>query len=185
MVDGRPATYNYTKASEKIIGDVHPKLFGGLNTSVEWKGISLSLNFTYKIGGYTYDAVGRDVTDDGYYWERIISKDQYDNRWTPENKTARYPMRIAIDLEDVNQRSTRHMHKADYLRLKGMTLAYNLPKNIVSKIKLANARVYFNGTNLFTMAAYDVYDPEVNEYGTRGWEIPLGKTYTFGIDFTF
>ena len=185
MVDGRPATYNYTKASEKIIGDVHPKLFGGLNTSVEWKGISLSLNFTYKIGGYTYDAVGRDVTDDGYYWERIISKDQYDNRWTPENKTAKYPMRIAIDLEDVNQRSTRHMHKADYLRLKGMTLAYNLPKNIVSKIKLANARVYFNGTNLFTMAAYDVYDPEVNEYGTRGWEIPLGKTYTFGIDFTF
>ena len=185
MVDGRPATYNYTKASEKIIGDVHPKLFGGLNTSVEWKGISLSLNFTYKIGGYTYDAVGRDVTDDGYYWERIISKDQYDNRWTPENKTAKYPMRIAIDLEDVNQRSTRHMHKADYLRLKGMTLAYNLPKNIVSKIKLANARVYFNGTHLFTMAAYDVYDPEVNEYGTRGWEIPLGKTYTFGIDFTF
>ncbi|WRQ34032.1 TonB-dependent receptor [Bacteroidales bacterium MB20-C3-3] len=185
MVDGRPATYNYTKASEKIIGDVHPKLFGGLNTSIEWKGISLSLNFTYKIGGYTYDAVGRDVTDDGYYWERIISKDQYDNRWTPENKTAKYPMRIAIDLEDVNQRSTRHMHKADYLRLKGMTLAYNLPKNIVSKIKLANARVYFNGTNLFTMAAYDVYDPEVNEYGTRGWEIPLGKTYTFGIDFTF
>ena len=185
MVDGRPATYNYTKASEKIIGDVHPKLFGGLNSSVEWKGISLSLNFTYKIGGYTYDAVGRDVTDDGYYWERIISKDQYDNRWTPENKTAKYPMRIAIDLEDVNQRSTRHMHKADYLRLKGMTLAYNLPKNIVSKIKLANARVYFNGTNLFTMAAYDVYDPEVNEYGTRGWEIPLGKTYTFGIDFTF
>ena len=184
-VDGRAATYDYTKASEKIIGDIHPKLFGGINTSVEWKGLSLALNFTYKLGGYTYDAVGRDVTDDGYYWERIISKDQFDNRWTPENKDAKYPMRIAIDLEDVNQRSTRHMHKADYLRLKTVTLAYNLPKNIVNKIKLANARVYFNGSNLFTMAAYDVYDPEVNEYGTRGWEIPLGKTYTFGVEFTF
>ena len=184
-VDGRPATYDYTEASEKIIGNMHAKLFGGINTSVEWKGISLALNFTYKLGGYTYDAVGRDVTDDGYYWERIYSKDQYENRWTPQNKDAKYPMRIAIDLEDVNQRSTRHMHKADYLRLKSMTLAYNLPKNIVNKIKLANARVYFNGSNLFTLAAYDVYDPEVNEYGTRGWEIPLGKTYTFGVEFTF
>lgn len=185
LVDGRPATYKYTNATETIIGNIHPKLFGGLNTSVEWKGLSLSLNFAYKIGGYTYDAVAKDVSEDGYYWERIMSRDQYENRWTPENMDSKLPMRIAIDLEDVNQRSSRHMHKADYLRLKSMTLAYNLPKNIVNKVKLSNTRVYFNGSNLFTAAAYGVYDPEVNEYGTRGWEIPLGKTYTFGIEFTF
>ena len=36
-------------------------------------------------------------------------------------------MRIAIDLEDVNQKSSRHMHPADYMRLKSITLGYNLP----------------------------------------------------------
>ena len=182
LVNGRPATYKYTSASEVILGNIHPKLFGGLNTDLAWKGITLSLNFTYKIGGYTYDAAGKDVNDDGYYWERIISQDAYNNRWTPENKDAKYPMRAALDLEDVNQKSSRHMHKADYIRLKSTTIGYNLPAGIVHKASLSKARIYFNGANLFTKAAYKVYDPEVNEYGTRGWELPLGKTYTFGIE---
>lgn len=184
-VDGRPATYRYQDATEVIIGNVHPKLFGGINTDLNWKGLSLSLNFNYKLGGYTYDAAGRDVSDDGYYWERIMSQNQYDNRWTPENKTASLPQRVATDMEDVNQRSSRHMHKADYLRLKNVTIGYTIPKNITNKVKISSARIYFNGTNLWTLAAYKVYDPEVNAYGTRGWEMPLGKTYTFGVEFNF
>ena len=184
-VDGRPATYRYQDATEVIIGNVHPKLFGGINTELNWKGLSLSLNFNYKLGGYTYDAAGRDVSDDGYYWERIMSQNQFDNRWTPENKTASLPQRLATDMEDVNQKSSRHMHKADYLRLKNVTIGYTIPKNITNKVKISSARVYFNGTNLWTLAAYKVYDPEVNAFGSRGWEMPLGKTYTFGVEFNF
>jgi len=184
-VNGRPATFSYSKASETIIGNIHPKLFGGINTDVKWNNFSAGLNFTYKIGGYTYDGAGKDVADDGYYWERIMSEYQYENRWTPENKTASLPMRAAIDMEDVNQISSRHIHKADYLRLKNITVAYNLPKNIIKKMNVSNVRVYFNGSNLWTWAAFDLYDPEVNEYGTRGWETPISKTYTFGVEFTF
>jgi outer membrane receptor protein involved in Fe transport len=184
-VDGRPATYDYSNASEVIIGDANPWLFGGLNTDFGWKGVTLSFNFAYKLGGDMYDAPERDVNDDGYYWERIMSQDAFDNRWTPENPDAKYPMRIAIDLEDVNQKSSRHMHPAEYMRLKSTTLAYTLPQSITSKIKISGARVYFNGANLWTIAAWKVYDPEVNEYGTRGWEMPLGKTYTFGIEASF
>jgi TonB-linked SusC/RagA family outer membrane protein len=184
-VDGRPATYNYNNASEVILGDLNPWLFGGLNTDLSWKGIGLSFNFAYKLGGHTYDGAGKDVNDDGYYFERIMDQDAYDNRWTPEHKDAKYPMRIAIDQEDVNQYSSRHMFPADYMRLKSITLAYNLPPSITGKIKISSARVYFNGANLWTLAAYKVYDPEVSEYGTRGWEMPLGKTYTFGVEASF
>ena len=184
-VNGRPATFRYQDASEKILGDAHPKFFGGLNTEVKWKGITLSAGLTYKVGGYTYDAVGKDVAEDGYYWERIMSKDQYDNRWTPENKDAKYPQRVAVDFADAQQKSSRFMNKADYMRLKSLTIGYDIPKSITSKVKISNARVYFNGQNLWTLAAYDVYDPEVNEYGSRGWETPIGKTYTFGVEFSF
>jgi len=184
-VDGRQATYNYSKADEVILGDAHPDFFGGIATDLSWKGLTLALNFVYKIGGYTYNAVGRDVNDDGYYWERIMSQYCYDNRWTPENKTARYPQRIAIDMEDVNQKSSRHMNPADYIRLKNVSLAYTLPKAWTSKANIQNARIFFNGTNLWTLAAHKEYDPEVNEFGSRGWEIPLGKTFTFGLEFSF
>ena len=185
VVDGRPATYSYSDADEVILGDAHPKLFGGYNTDLAWKGLSLSLNFIYKLGGYTYDAAGKDVNDDGYYWERIMSLDAYENRWTPLNKDARYPQRVAIDMEDVNQKSSRHMHPADFTRLKSITLGYSLPNNLLSKVKLSGGRIYFNGANLWTLAAWKVYDPEVNEYGSRGWEMPIGKTYTFGIEASF
>jgi TonB-linked SusC/RagA family outer membrane protein len=184
-VDGRPATYNYSKADEVILGNAHPDFFGGINTDISWKGFTVALSFIYKIGGYTYNAVGRDVNDDGYYWERIMSQYCYDNRWTPDNKTSLYPQRIAIDMEDVNQKSSRHMNKADFLRLKNVSVAYTLPRSLTSKVNVQNARIFFNGNNLWTLAAHKEYDPEVNEFGSRGWEIPLGKTFTFGLEFSF
>ncbi|MFB0973539.1 MAG: hypothetical protein QMB59_03100, partial [Bacteroidales bacterium] len=64
-------------------------------------------------------------------------------------------------------------------------LAYSLTKSLVSRIVLSNLRVYFNGANLWTLASTKLYDPEVSTYGTRGWEMPLGKTYTFGLELSF
>ncbi|KAA6328328.1 TonB-dependent receptor SusC [termite gut metagenome] len=185
-INGKPATYDYTKASEIIIGTADPDLYGGFNSSFKWKNFSLGLNFIYKNGGNTYDfSSGRVVADDGYFWERIRSKDYYENRWTPENKDAKYPMIIGLDLNDVLQQSSRHLHDADFLRLKSAILAYTLPRNLVQKTNISNARIYFNGTNLLTWAAYGIYDPEVGVDGTRGWEMPIGKTYTFGLEISF
>lgn len=162
-----------------------PKVYGGFNTDVTWKGLSVGLNFTYRFGSKTYDAADRDCNDDGYYWERTMSKTAYKDSWTPTNTNAKYPQRVAWDMEDVNQRSSRHLHNGDYIRLKTISIGYNLPKSIVNKAGLSNARVYFNGTNLLTWAAHKEYDPEVNAYYTRAWETPIGKTYTFGVELSF
>ena len=185
MKDGRSVSYDYEDANEKIIGTATPKLYGGVNTDVTWKGVTLALNFIYKLGGSTYNATAKDCNDGGYFWERTMSEWTYDNRWTPENKDARYPQRIAWDLVDVRQYSTYNMNSGTFLRLKDINLSYNFPKKMINKIKCQNLRVYFNGSNLLTFAAHKEYDPEVNEFGTRGWEMPLGKTYTFGLEFTF
>lgn len=184
-INGRPVTYNYKKANETILHDMMPKVYGGFNTDVTWKGLSVGLNFTYRFGSKTYDAADRDCNDDGYYWERTMSKTAYKDSWTPTNTNAKYPQRVAWDMEDVNQRSSRHLHNGDYIRLKTISIGYNLPKSIVNKAGLSNARVYFNGTNLLTWAAHKEYDPEVNAYYTRAWETPIGKTYTFGVELSF
>ncbi|MCK7554935.1 hypothetical protein MKQ70_07920 [Chitinophaga sedimenti] len=77
------------------------------------------------------------------------------------------------------------MHNASFFRLKNINLAYSLPAQLLSKVRLSNARVFFNGTNLLTFSQYKIADPEVNNYGTRGWETPIGKVYTFGLDLNF
>jgi TonB-linked SusC/RagA family outer membrane protein len=185
VVNGRNVVYDFNDASEVIIGSGIPKIYGGINTNVEWKGISLGLNFIYKLGSKLYDGAEKDVDDDGYYWERIRTERVAKNRWTTTGQNTVIPLLRGTDLEDAMNSSTRHLHCGDFLRLKTITLGYNLPKRWISKIGLASTRVYFSGQNLFTWAAFDEVDPEVNSYSTRGWETPYGKTYTFGIELSF
>ncbi|MGE6219317.1 SusC/RagA family TonB-linked outer membrane protein [Nubsella zeaxanthinifaciens] len=185
IFNGRGITYNFNNANRKIIGDGIPDVYGGFNTNVEYKGISFGLVFNYKLGGDIYDGAYKDVADDGYYWERIRAKSTYDNMWTPQNTSGSLPLLRGTDLTDPMQYSTRQLHSASFLRLKNILLAYRLPTKIVSKVGASNARIYFNGTNLVTFSKYKEADPEVNQYSTRGWETPLGKTYTFGLEFSF
>jgi TonB-linked SusC/RagA family outer membrane protein len=187
--NGRNASYNYEEADQVILADMHPKVQGAFNTGVTWKGISLNLNFIYRFGGYMYDGFSKDVNDDGYYWERTRAKDTYEGRWTYQNASlgikSKYPMLDDDDLTDAMQISSRHKHPGSFVRLKNITLSYNFPKNIIQKLGLTNTRVYFIGSNLLTFAAYDIYDPEGSAYYTKGWEMPIGKTYTFGIELSF
>ncbi|WP_113652877.1 SusC/RagA family TonB-linked outer membrane protein [Pedobacter namyangjuensis] len=185
VYNGRPATSTFGNAAQIILGDASPKVYGGFNTDVEYKGISLALNFIYKIGGKIYDGASKDVADDGYYWERIRSQEYYDNMWTPGNPNGTLPKLSGLDLTDAIQYSSRNLYDASFMRLKNVTVAYRLPTNIISKIGASNARVYFNGSNLLTFSKFKNADPEVNSYGTRGWETPFGKTYTFGLEFGF
>lgn len=185
LFNGRGATHVYTKAQRTIIGNGNAKLYGGINSNIEYKNFSLGLNFNYKIGGDLYDGANKDVADDGYYWERLHSQDFIDNTWNPETKTGSYPVITGRDLEDVNQVSSRHLYSASFLRLKNVMLAYSLPADVLRSVKVSNARVFFNGTNLLTFSKYKIADPEVNQYSTRGWETPIAKTFTFGIDFSF
>lgn len=185
MFNGRGASYDYGNAQDVILGNALPDVYGGLNTDLAYKNFALSINFNYKVGGYIYDGANRDVADDGYYWERIRSQNYYDNMWTESNPNGSLPKIDGNDLTDAIQYSSRQMFDASYLRLKNLSLAYNLPSRLINRIGVSNVRVYANGTNLLTFSKYKIADPEVNQYGTRGWETPFGKTYTFGVEFSF
>ncbi|MBR4802399.1 MAG: TonB-dependent receptor [Bacteroidales bacterium] len=185
MYNGKISHYDYDMVEEKIIGKATPKVYGGINTNVSWKGITLGMNFIYKLGAKFYDGAEKDVNDDGYYWTRTRSAYVAKNRWREPGDKTRVPRISGLDLTDAMQKSSRFLYNGNFLRLKTITLSYNLPKNWISKIKMQNARVFFSGTNLLTIAGWKEVDPEVNQYGTRGWETPFSKTYTFGVEFSF
>jgi len=180
--NGRGASNSVADAKQIIAGSPTPKAYGGINTDFEYKGISLGFNFNYKIGGKIFDHGSRDVAEDGYYWERIRSYYAIQESWSPDNPNSLYPRVSGNDPEDGITRSTRHLYDASFIRLKNVNLSYRLPDAVTSKLRLNNLRVFFNGTNLLTASKFKWADPEVNQYGTRGWETPYGKTYTFGLE---
>ncbi|MBO5919026.1 MAG: TonB-dependent receptor [Bacteroidales bacterium] len=184
-LNGRKVVYDKNDADQIVLADVHPALFGGFNTDFEWKGVTLGLNFTYKLGGKVFDGAEKDVADDGYYWERTRAKYYYDNMWTASNPNGTQPRLSGEDWTDAMQQGSRHIYNGSFLRLSTVSVGYVIPKEIVKKAGLSSARVYFNGSNLLTFSKYKNADPVVNQYGTRGWETPVGKTYTFGVELSF
>ena len=171
---------NYT-----ILGNANPAVYGGINTSLTWKGLNVGLNFIYRLGSQIYDAMGNDIDDDGWAYERVRTIQTYNNRWTKVGQITTQPKLLGSDPEAGRVESSRRIHKGDFLRLKNINVGYTLPKDLVKKVGLSNARVYFNGQNLLTWRSFDLLDPEVSAYGTRGWETPLAKTYTFGVELSF
>lgn len=184
-LNGRGATYDFDNAFYKILGSATPKVFGGISTDVQYKNFGLGVNFIYKMGGYLYDGAYKDVADDGYYWERTRAQSEWDNMWTDSRKNGSLPQLSGNDLTDPIQYSSRQMHDASFLRLKNIILSYNIPSELINKIGINTIRVHATASNLFTFSKYKEADPEVNNFGTRGWETPYGKTFSFGIDLNF
>lgn len=185
IYNGRGATYDYKSANYTIIGSAIPAVSGGFSSDLKYKSFDLNLNFIYKIGGKLYDAAYKDVADDGYYWARIRAASYYKDMWTPDNPNGTQPRLQGTDLTDAMQYSSRHISNASFLRLKNLSFGYTLPSNLLQRVFISNARLFFTASNLLTWAKYKEADPEVNQYGTRGWETPISKTFTFGIDLTF
>ncbi|WP_207508711.1 SusC/RagA family TonB-linked outer membrane protein [Telluribacter humicola] len=103
--------------------------------------------------------------------------------WTPENPNAKYPRPIGQNwFESGTGASSFWIVNGAYLRLRNVNVAYNIPKEWISPLKLGSAQVFFNGTNLFTFSKMrEFHDPEQKNYDS----FPVMKSFTFGVDFRF
>ncbi|HRE51001.1 MAG TPA: hypothetical protein PK339_06260, partial [Flavitalea sp.] len=91
-----------------------------------------------------------------------------------------------------DQRISRWVEDASYIRLKNIMLAYNLPKDVLSRIKLNNVRIFVSATNLITITDYTGYDPEVSAYNGNDAQIgvdfssyPQSKIINVGLNLSF
>ncbi len=164
----------------KIIGNSRPRYQYGVNGSVGWKRFA----FSFLLQG----VAKRDAWIGGNLIFPMPSKygtvyaNQVGKIWTPENKENAYFGRIyenAGRSQGANQRtSDKFLSDAAYLRVKNLTLSYNLPKNVLSKVHLKSAKVFFSGENLFTFDRLPQgIDPE-----NLGWNYPQYRTFSFGIN---
>jgi len=179
-------TNDYDMADRRVSGTALPSVTGGISTSVAWKGLELSVLFTYGMGNEVMDFIARSVAEnDGYRDYRGIGSDQLD-RWTPDNTTGKNPIRVNGKGAWQRNYSSRYLHSGDYLKLKNLKLQYSIPQSVTERVKIRNASVFAQAENLWVATELDGYDPEISLSGRRhASQYPTATTYTIGLKLNF
>lgn len=146
-----------------VIGKEFPSWTAGLGANLYYKDFDLSLFFqgAFDVDAYVNGEAAYAFFNGGKVLERHL------DRWTPTNHDASYP-RITMADQINYQFSSYWLQDASYVRLKNLTLGYNVPKELLSKINLTRVKVFITGENLFTITGMDSLDPESAPSNARG-----------------
>jgi len=191
MVDG-----NYVKDKTKLLETAnaiplqspYPKVLGGLTNNFRFYFVDLGFTFTYSLGGYSYDSAAgkldKEGTTNGLDANIPI---YYRDRWRQPGDESIYGKYIANNRYDMadGYSNSRRIHSTDHFRLKNLSLGVTIPSKYSDYVKLDKIRIFASGNNLWTVAKWKMYDPEVGADGVMAWQTPPLKTVTFGLDITF
>ncbi len=186
--DGKfDVTENASLAAKRIVGCGDPLLFGSITNNFSYKGFDLSFMFTFKVGGDSYIDPHNMIFDDGETLNYAVTKEQLKNYWREPGDNAELPIVSFMNSQHTSYNSSRRLVDGSYLRLKKVTMGYSVPQKFVSKVGIANARVYASASNLFTLSKVEGFDPETSARGVilENFDFPPLKTVTFGIQLNF
>ena len=174
------------KYDQVKLGSAVPKWTGGFNTTVSWKGLTLSARFDY--------ALGHKIVDTKTPWILGNMQGTYNtvdlvfDTWTEENINAKYPTYVWADQlgkrNYARNNTSMFVYDASYLAIREVSLNYTLPQAWTQKLKMEKVDFNVSAQNLgyITDAKY-VASPE---YGSSGWGgYPLPRTLIFGVNVTF
>ena len=113
----------------------------------------------------------------------------YDDRWTPENTTAKRPSSLYI-LEPNYLQSDAFVFSGSYFKIKQIQLGYTVPKSVLKSIAASEMRLYVSMDDFFTFTKYPGTDPEVRPNSSTSMAIdfggyPVAKSVMFGVNLTF
>ena len=177
---------NYADARKYYAGSPEPKLIGGFNTTLAWKGLSLSAFFEYKVGNYVcilneYSYLNSDGKQ--MDMNQMASSLNY---WKQPGDTGCNPKPIAGNATNsATALSDRWLERGDYLRIKDVTLSYSLPKVALDKIHVKGLRLFVSGLNLYCFNDVNFWDPEMGVSGTGAGIYPLTKSFVGGVELSF
>lgn len=180
---------NITDDDRIVTGNPNPKFSGGWNNTFKYKGLELSLFFTYSYGNDVYASWMIHGSKPGY--TRSLLKAYADNRWTGPGTSDKYPRAIYSYSGWNGKNSTMYLTDGSFIRLRSVTLGYTFPQRLVSKIHLKGLRVYAQGDNVFLCSRYPGWDPETSVnldprfYGEDNDGVPQPRIFKLGVNITF
>ncbi len=177
-------TSDVSKARYVYEGSPEPKATGGFNTSLSWKGLTLSAFFEFVYGNNVFMASQFDL--DGY--DMTANTTTYSlGYWEKPGDTGVHPKPVAGNPKRPYSNSTRYLQDGSYMRIKDVTLSYSLPENVLKAIKMQGLRIYVSALNPYTFHnVKGVMDPELGPLGySMGASHTMVKSLVGGIEVSF
>lgn len=185
---------NTSYALKEYHGSAIPKVYGSFAPSVRYKDLSLSLMFTYSIGGKVYDAVysslmSTGTTPSNYHkdilksWSEIpsgMTEDSQDRIWY-----GGIPQINSSMTSTNNATSSRWLTDASYLVLKNINMSYSLPKAWVNALTLESIRLNLSCENAFTCTKRRGMNPQQSFNGYQYNYLVTPRVFTIGVDVKF
>lgn len=173
---------------QEVLGNTTPRWIGGFNTSLAYKGFTLSGRFDFALGFKNYDTTTPWYL--GAMQGTYNTSTEVRDTWSEENVNAKYPRFVYADqlgAGNYNRTSTLFAYNGNYLAIRELSLAYSLPTSLVNKFKCQRLDVSVTGQNLGYITAAPVAIPETVRGGgtASGTGYPLPRTVLFGINLTF
>ena len=172
-------------ADKHYIGDANPLFTAGLTNTVSWKGLNLSFLLTSSVGNDIYNASKIEMI--GMYTGGNQIKDVV-RRWRIPGQITDIPK--AGELDNLRA-STRWIEDGSYLKVKNITLSYDITHPALKKANINRIQPYITLDNMITFTNYTGYDPEMSQYtsatsmGIDWGTYPCVKTVLFGVNVEF
>ncbi|MDR1984258.1 MAG: TonB-dependent receptor [Prevotellaceae bacterium] len=174
--------FHYTDDNRVFgLGSASPDGSGGITNTFSYKGFSLSAFLFFQYGNKIFLNEGRYTMDLGGNLSYGIMATQLD-RWQQPGDITSVPKLLRSNT--ANSNDSYYLYDGSYIRLRNITLSYDLPEKWVTKIGLTGLRIFAQGQNLFTITKYPGQDPEVPN-GQAFFAYPAYKTWTLGLDVKF
>ncbi len=199
-----------TSDDKTYIGNPWPKLFGGFTNSFSYKGFDLSVLITGSYGNDIYNFMawensnpnninlGRNMMLHAYDYARLTTdKDGNPMLANPGTDVARIISGVDVN-GNYSRQTSKWVEDGSYLRLKNVSLSYNIPPTLMARQKLVRGvRATVGVQNIATITGYSGFDPEIGSYtgpnaGNGGGAIgldygryPLTPIYTFSLNVNF
>jgi TonB-dependent starch-binding outer membrane protein SusC len=176
-----------------FIGNPLPDFFYGFNNNFSFKNFTLDVLISGMSGNDLFFGAGNGITYNIAGVQNNIIE-AHTNRWrSPENPgDGRTPRAIRGGRNNNFRYSSFYIFDGSFMRIRNVSLGYNIPSAALSRLGLQAARVYTTANNLFTFTSYPGLDPEVSNAGDNmraaGLDYggyPLPRTFTLGVNLTF
>jgi TonB-linked SusC/RagA family outer membrane protein len=172
-----------SSADQTMIGSPHPSFLFGARGSVSYKGFDLMIFVQGQRGNdilMGFNRVDRSTTNKPYFF--------FANRWTGDGSTDKWFASNTSNPYIYN--SDLMIFDGSFTKIRQLQLGYTLPKSVLNKARIKNARVYVSLDDFFTFTKYPGVDPEGGSNGGNSIGIdrggyPIPRKAVFGLSITF
>lgn len=175
-------TYDVSKLIQTTGKKMQAPVNGGFGWNINYKSFSLDMSFSFSLGRYVVNNDMTQVENPGRFGVYNMSRKVLDY-WKKEGDETRHP-KINSDYF-VYSLDSRVVQDASFMRMKGISLSYRLPKEVIDQIGFFDGiRLYTTARNIFTITKYEGADPEsISAISSGGY--PPSREFTLGIDINF